>query len=106
MAHFACSQTSFSLSFAADCSTGRMIFCHEFPAATAAFLKYPRRLARLSGLFLNFLLNSCGVSASSFCNEGCATPGRGAKDRSPLSGAKRIFHGQTTWQMSQPKTHS
>jgi hypothetical protein len=67
----------------------------------ATFRRKPLYLVRFTGLPRNMDRNSSALKEANFSSGGANS--RGANAVSEVSGALR-FHGQTSWQISQPNT--
>ena len=100
-AHRACSAT-IALDDSASLSRGaRKHSDFAFPMATATLRRNPAYRDRVTGELRKSSRNSPSLKAASRARSGAKW--RGAKAASPVDGARR-FHGQTSWQMSHPKT--
>src|SRR3954453_15174481 len=75
------------------------------PLINRRFLLMPSNLLRLSGEFLKTSLKPDSVSSSQSLVEKFNTCGSGENCTS-LWGLLNRFHGQTSWQTSQPNIHS
>ena len=99
----ACSATTGSGSSLSFFSVGTNFLSPLFPIAITAFLRRPESLARRIGDPRNTVRNSsCCISASQ-SRAGLTSPSRASNSGAEVAGALR-FHGQTSWQMSHPKT--
>src|ERR1035437_7772576 len=71
--------------------------------AMATLRRRPERLVRRMGDPRKIARNSSADISASQARAGFTKPGRGSNSGAVDAGALR-FHGQTSWQMSQPKT--
>ena len=106
-AHAACSDTSGSradgrppASSSASSAAAASLF-PELPTATARFRRNPVSFARFMGLPVKSPVSSRSDRRHRSSIRGASNAGRGCHSRRALSPAI-WFHGQTSWQMSQP----
>src|SRR6266536_519451 len=100
-AHRAASDITGSGSCEARSTLGRRVVLPLLPIAMSAFLRRPECLVRLTGERRNFSRNSASEISASQASAVLTSPSRGWNSGLSVVGALR-FHGQTSWQMSQP----
>src|ERR1700686_1238093 len=103
LAQFALSRTDWSSSPASWSRSGRNSLFPLLPMAMAALRRRPERLVRRMGEPRKTSRNSSADIWASQARAGFTNPGRGSNSVAVDAGALR-FHGQTSWQISQPKT--
>ena len=102
IAHLAASAITSSASVAARSSAGIADSCPVFPSTIAAFRNNPLRFVRKNDVPRNQRRNCSSVMFNNRMQSSVARVGSFGKLPCP---AKR-FHGQTSWQTSQPKSQS
>src|SRR5216683_2514034 len=102
-AHDALSASTTSSPTLQASSCGRNLSSPLLPIAIATFLCRRFRLVRSRGDPLNHLLNSAASIPASHSSAGLINSGRVCIPSFTATGAHR-FHGQTSWQISQPNT--
>ena len=105
MAQAAASRTTGSGSSRARCKGGRADASPRLPRTMAALRARPRRFVRIRAVPRNRWRNSSSDMLRISTESRPARSGRGCNAGSRAAGALR-FHGQTSWQMSQPKSQS
>jgi hypothetical protein len=102
-AHAADSITTGSVDRDHDSRIGRNRVSPLLPMAMATLRRNPEKRDRLTGEPKNHRPKSASSSEASHSRAGFTSSWRGTSSASPVTDAF-LFHGQTSWQMSHPKT--